>query len=494
MLYQRFVKKPGTENAKEPPVLRRQFNMPHKLVKPNKTSKVALVVCSLACLLLMLNVWRSDSNQSNEDAKMSTYNDALSASPVSDSISISEGSGSSLVQVNLNEDQAALNSTLSRSPLQQRAMEHLQNESRPLPPERTLGAYIHLGKTGGSTISTTFLRNGCHGIVPKPCRKNFRPYETAVSNLTTYYHTTDFTYHRKYGLFAKPHLHDFYVFPLRDPLERTISSYLYTHPENLLAKAFSKYKKSNQYIEKVKELEDSTKDAVHEFFREKAFNESRFRRQQKVQGFEQNFTPAQHLLYTCFPTLEEFAMLLDRPNNFTATSGDWENDARDGQCANVAKMTMQNKVKNAMPHHFNNLAYTTWHIGVGLLDKEILVVRTENLNKDWVSANKYLGQEEDTVEVPKERNNDSSQVERPVGKELSEKGRKRLCLALKTEYDLYLGMIKQAVNITPKDKAESLEMAKKSCPWLNLKILPESIDKAYGPSWFDWCKMNGCKS
>jgi len=66
-------------------------------------------------------------------------------------------------------------------------------------------------------------------------------------------------------------------------------------------------------------------------------------------------------------------------------------------------------------------------VGVGLLDEEILVVGTENMNKDWVSANTYLGQEEDMVEVPKERNNDSSQqVERPVGKELSEKARKRL--------------------------------------------------------------------
>ena len=62
-------------------------------------------------------------------------------------------------------------------------------------PPNTPGAFIHVGKTGGSTLSL-LLRNGCHSFVPKPCvnrhtGKLFIPKnatdETMVSKLTTYY-------------------------------------------------------------------------------------------------------------------------------------------------------------------------------------------------------------------------------------------------------------------------------------------------------------------
>ena len=48
------------------------------------------------------------------------------------------------------------------------------------------GAFIHMGKTGGSSLSL-LLRNGCHSFMPKPCRTV--PLETKVSKLVgTYYH------------------------------------------------------------------------------------------------------------------------------------------------------------------------------------------------------------------------------------------------------------------------------------------------------------------
>ena len=50
------------------------------------------------------------------------------------------------------------------------------------------GAFIHMGKTGGSSLSL-LLRNGCHSFMPKPCRTV--PLETTVSKLVgTYYHGT----------------------------------------------------------------------------------------------------------------------------------------------------------------------------------------------------------------------------------------------------------------------------------------------------------------
>jgi hypothetical protein len=59
-------------------------------------------------------------------------------------------------------------------------------------PPNTLGAFVHLGKTAGSTLSY-LLRNGCHSWVAKSCpdRSNMTQ-ESHVSRLTTYYHAPDF--------------------------------------------------------------------------------------------------------------------------------------------------------------------------------------------------------------------------------------------------------------------------------------------------------------
>lgn len=56
-------------------------------------------------------------------------------------------------------------------------------------PPNTEGAFIHIGKCGGSTM-TSQLANGCHSWVPKPCFTIHN--ETIISRSTTYYHTPDF--------------------------------------------------------------------------------------------------------------------------------------------------------------------------------------------------------------------------------------------------------------------------------------------------------------
>ena len=62
----------------------------------------------------------------------------------------------------------------------------LQKRSQPGWERNTDGAFIHMGKTAGSSVSL-LLRNGCHSYMPKPCRDV--PLETIVSRLVgTYYH------------------------------------------------------------------------------------------------------------------------------------------------------------------------------------------------------------------------------------------------------------------------------------------------------------------
>ena len=88
-------------------------------------------------------------------------------------------------------------------------------------PPNTPGAFLHLGKTGGSTLSMQ-LRNGCHSWVPKPCKDiPVGTQESHVSKLSTYYHNPDFR------LLLNPsrtrHPYHFYVISIAGPAASGVS-------------------------------------------------------------------------------------------------------------------------------------------------------------------------------------------------------------------------------------------------------------------------------
>ena len=126
--------------------------------------------------------------------------------------------------------------------------------------------FVHVGKTGGSTLSS-LLRYGCHSFLrPKhkqPCR--VVPNETITSKLVhTYYHIPDF--HK-----LPKSTHQIYIMTTRDVLDRTVSAFLYNHPKNI--PYYDDDTISEEEIEKAK------------------------------------------IAYQCFPSLEAFASLLNRGNS-----------------------------------------------------------------------------------------------------------------------------------------------------------------------------------
>jgi len=363
------------------------------------------------------------------------------------------------------------------SPFQRKAALHLMNESRPVPPQMTLGAFVHVGKTGGSTLST-LLRNGCNEVAPKPCtpERVSKGNESAVSKLTTYYH--DFRRgprEKEVNIFKRPVLHDFFLFTTRDPLERLVSSYLYTHPSNKEAADYSYFETTALFSQKTKEL-GNNETAVHEYFLQNVF-----KRSYKEEANEE--------LYACFPTLNEYAALLDNAQDYK--EGNWRKFVREGDCANAAKLTVHNMVNDAMMHHLYNLSFITWNLGTGLVNRTIMTVRTEHLNNDWIEVNAFLGQTRDTVQMPHARLKDSSKVDQPVKKILSQENRRKLCHAIERGYKVYLSVIESSVNLSPSEKDKTLQEARDSCPWLNL-TLSGTLEQVYGKEWEDWCSKNGC--
>lgn len=153
-------------------------------------------------------------------------------------------------QLRWQNQQLQLKRTMTVHIEQKRNHRHWNQINSTIPPQTSSNdtfGFVHIGKTGGSTISK-LLRNGCHSFISsdgasnaqKPCRTNISN-ETIVSKLVErYYHVPDFwwlpeTYHRAYLL------------SVRDPYERTISSFVYNHPENFKYYNITSTKKQREF-------------------------------------------------------------------------------------------------------------------------------------------------------------------------------------------------------------------------------------------------------
>jgi len=276
---------------------------------------------------------------------------------------------------------------------------------------------VHVGKTGGSTLSG-FLANGCHSWVPKPC--NVLPNETAISKLSTYYHVPDF------HMLPKTK-HNAYVITVRDVFTRTVSAFLYHHPENL------------------------------------KYYHVRMNPKMRRQG---------PIAYKCFPTLESFAGLLQRGNSTDCDYPYTEKDVVIDNCSELACAALHGKV-----HHFTHLFYSYRHVfeRMPLPDaashRKWYVIRNEHLWDDWFDVNERLGDPSDGPrDPPTYTARNVTGLKLPVTREISDARRDQLCKAVETEYEAYFSILKLADNVDEYDLEEALEVAEKNCPKLDLRI------------------------
>ena len=291
-------------------------------------------------------------------------------------------------------------------------------------PPHTMGALLHVGKTGGSTLSWQ-LRNGCHSFVPTPC-KTISPsqgyQESHISKLTTYYHTPNFAkLHKRY--------YKFVVVTTRDPMARTLSAFTYMHPRNKIARNATSSEMLTRFFEPCFPSMDSFVDAL---------------------GVTENH---------CCENEENYRST-EKPNDIT-------------DCRTLARLAWQHQLESLSHFYFDlqNVArrINGWNTEQG--DVAVLVVRQEALWEDWISANAWLGQDRLTVETfPHMKLRAVNGTNPPVSREISEENRATLCLSLRSEYEAYLAFMEAAVNLNSSDKLQSLELARKRCPELNLSF------------------------
>ena len=331
----------------------------------------------------------------------------------------------------------------------------LEEETKPLPPH-TLGAFIHVGKTGGSTIST-LLRNGCHTFVAKPCLNETQlseAEESALSKLTTYYHVPDFVF----GGLSNNHKnkpYEFFAISLRDPLSRAISSYGASHPKRIAWNKYQTLKEGNGKIfQKLKNnfYDKGRKDAMLNYI---------IRISEKLHVNKR--------MYSCFESLEAYAQLLTNFTDYEPNS--WTYFFEQNDCVNVAKTTLHHvDDQQPMTHTFWDLRQILYQVNDNLANKTILAIRNEFLWQDWVSANHWLGDEGEVYYDTDLSARNSTTLNLSIDMELSEEGRRNLCVALEGEYRLYLKLLVLSVNLSEEDVHKSLLVARERCPWLGLKL------------------------
>lgn len=304
---------------------------------------------------------------------------------------------------------------------------------------------VHIGKTGGSTLST-LLRNGCTSLVRKrpcyivenetivsklvvrtkvqvknSCSWNFslsHAYKPLANFQETYYHVPDFhslprTTHRAYIVTA------------RDAYNRAVSAFLYHHPKNAAAS------------------------------------------QLKLTSRQEKFGP---LAYGCFETLEDFAALA-KTNETECNYYPYRPTAVNvTDCSALACATLHGKVR-FFAHLFFNYQKIMSMIPTDP-PRILFVMRQEHYWEDWENLNILLGQE-DPVVIPGSDFNkrNISDLELPVSRDISERRRLKLCVALQGEYHAYFRLLAAARNLQENDVMDAVQIAKSNCPNLDFQAM-----------------------
>ena len=257
--------------------------------------------------------------------------------------------------------------------------------------------------------------------------------------------------------------HQTYIISIRDPYDRTISSLLYHHPDNVKYYDIKETKKQKYY--------------------------------------------GPIVYHKCFPTLEIFSSLLTIPTTTeTETNCNYPyppSYMEIGNCTEFACAAIHGKIRFFVHLFFNyrNILYTkiptttsttTTNLAKEQQQRQIYVIRQEYLENDWSIINKIFEEKESKSEsvgggivnsnIPTTITRTTaitataitattsfrniSGIKLPVTRDISLEGRNKLCIALKTEYIAYFELLQKALNINDNDMKKSIQIAASNCPIL----------------------------
>ena len=219
-----------------------------------------------------------------------------------------------------------------------------------------------------------------------------------------------------------------FLVPLRNPVERIISTYRYSHPGN---------------------CNDENRNEV---WRPRGCEVEKHRNKT---GLTQNF-----IHFTCFPSpaMEDFAQALMKP--WTKTRA-WKNLSLSErrQCRYLAREMVQGYGSfGSAPHMLYNYAYYAQRSIWKYPDKEVFALRTEH-REDMVALDKLLGGNGEFEQDREVSHGSEGYVPSPLSTEAYQK----LCCVLETEIEVYQDILERARNLDATAKQESLDSLREKC-------------------------------
>jgi len=250
----------------------------------------------------------------------------------------------------------------------------------------------HVGKTGGSTL-------GCSLGFSLHCRRT-----TMLEGVLPLY-TTNIMHN---GMSDCPDHMPYFLFPVRNPLHRIKSAYLYDRPKDPYDFTKKKYKQFALYLD-------------------------------------------------CpFWTLEKLA-----------TKG----LAKDGNATDVCKERAVRTIQGMERHGYHLYYNYRWHVketqvGEEHSSSQILVIRNEHLVEDWNSLEQLLSDGASNVTVTEFKHANPAPAWKSVSDDavLSDGAREILCRYLCEEIQVYKWILFQAVNLDENDFIESMKDLRETCP------------------------------
>lgn len=300
-------------------------------------------------------------------------------------------------------------------------------------------AFLHIGKTGGSTI-TANIRQGCHEFFKAPCsgrKDGWTPNETIASKrISEYYHMVDIP-------LDKLNKTTTIVTTVRNPISRFISAFAYDHPINA-----------------------------------------------NVTNLDYGYQEWKQ--FTCFPTLSHLVKAaMGRPEirwsetrntiifkKLYVPKSKHETSAINcNELAVLAFSSSHRSVIKGIQTFMNHMTfdYRQYYRSMPS-DKEIFVIRYERLWEDFVQVNHLLGENpkyNDWPAVPPFR-----RVERNVSHQYTMKERWKLhsrqeqrwlCHLLRDEIRTYLMIIMRSVNLNEEDLYNAVSDVDRTCEGMNVE-------------------------
>lgn len=328
-----------------------------------------------------------------------------------------------------------------------------QTRKKSVPDDDRVIAFLHIGKTSGSTLSVN-IRRGCHECCMQACTgriDGWTPNETIASQRIQSY------YHKEYIPHDKLDEITTIVTAVRNPISRFLSAFAYDHPINSRVTNLIHSRQAWEQLSCFPKLSHLVKAAMgHAEIRWNKAHINALREQAKQANIVQ------------------FGKRYKRPKSIQEV-------VQPINCTELAMMAFSRMQTTAEVHQtivngshpfVNHMTFDYRQYYQSMPpEKELFVLRQEHLWKDWQHMNYLLGKDNPKYQnwpaVPPfqrvERNVSHQYVSQERWKVNGAQEQRWLCFLLRDEIRTYLMIIMRAVNLNEDDLRNAVSDVDRLC-------------------------------